>query len=443
MTGQPPWLTEAWREFGQSEITGTKDNPRITAFFKELGHEEFARDEVAWCAAFVGACLERAGLKSTRSLMARSYTAFGENSETERIGAVAVLRRGNNPAFGHVGFLLGWSDDRLWLLGGNQRDAVTVAPFSRDRLVALRWPTVRQVGGLRSADTAETGIDVFGMALKHVLEMEGGFTDDPHDPGGPTNLGITLETLAAWRGLRLTPANRNELVAALKSIASTEVEAIYHEKYWKPARCAELPSALAFFHFDTAVNHGVMGATRLLQEAVLAEVDGEIGPETLKKVEAMPLSRILERYAEARRRKYRSLPHFWRFGRGWLRRVDRTLQRASQLARDIQIQSNADLKPDNQEGSQNMSTTTITENPKWWGQSMTIWGAIMTAAAAILPTIGPVIGLDLNAAIIRELGEQLVAVAQAVAALVGTVLTIYGRARAVQPLMRRDVVVKI
>ena len=74
---------------------------------------------------------------------------------------------------------------------------------------------------------------------------------------------------------------------------------------------------------------------------------------------------------------------------------------------------------------------------------MTIWGALMTAAVAILPTIGPVLGLDLNAALVRELGEQLVAVAQALAALAGTAMTIYGRTRAVQPLVRRDVVVKI
>ena len=47
---------------------------------------------------------------------------------------------------------------------------------------------------------------LFTAALEHVLEMEGGFTDDPHDPGGPTNRGITLKVFAAWKGVRLDQA---------------------------------------------------------------------------------------------------------------------------------------------------------------------------------------------------------------------------------------------
>ncbi len=443
MTGQPPWLAEAWREYGQREIAGNRHNSRITSFFKELGHEKFARDETAWCAAFVGACLERSEYPSTRSLMARSYASYGNESQSENIGAVAVLSRGSNPALGHVGFLLGWSDDRLWLLGGNQSNAVTVAPFDRDRLVALRWPTARGGENQRADTTGSTSDSLFETALEHVLEIEGGFTDDPHDPGGPTNKGITLATLAAWRGISLSKANTSELLNALKTISPDEVRAIYRQKYWLPASCSAVPDPVAFIHFDAAVNHGVTGAARLLQQAVEADVDGEIGPQTLKKVQAMVLSRLLERYADARRRKYRSLPHFWRFGRGWLRRVDTTVSRASSLARNLKSQSKTSPKTDKQEGTQNMSTTTKSENPKWWGQSMTIWGAMMTAAVAILPTIGPVIGLDLNATLVRELGEQLVAFVQALAALAGTAMTIYGRTRAVQPLVRRDVVVKI
>lgn len=444
MTGQPPWLAEAWREYGQREIAGTRHNARITSFFKELGHEQFASDETAWCAAFLGACLERAEYPSTRSLMARSYASYGKGSKTESIGAVAVLSRGSNPALGHVGFLLGWSEEQLWLLGGNQSNAVTVAPFARDRLVALRWPSPQLAEDSRSNNTeAPAEGALFERALQHVLEMEGGFTDDPHDPGGPTNKGITLATLGAWRGISLTRANSNELLSALKTISPDEVRAIYRQKYWMPASCSAFPDPAAFFHFDAAVNHGVTGAARLLQQAVEADIDGEIGPQTLKKVQAMPLSQLLERYADARRRKYRRLPHFWRFGRGWLRRVDKTLARASSLARDLKSQSKTSPETDKQEGTRNMSTTSNTDNPKWWGQSMTIWGALMTAAVAILPTIGPVLGLDLNAALVRELGEQLVAVAQALAALAGTAMTIYGRTRAVQPLVRRDVVVKI
>ncbi|MEQ8825485.1 MAG: TIGR02594 family protein [Filomicrobium sp.] len=446
MTRQPPWLTEAWREYGQSEIRGPRHNPNITAFFKELQHEEHARDEVPWCAAFVGACLERAGYKSTRSLMARSYAKLGEPDENERVGCLAVLSRGSNPALGHVGFLIGATEERIWLLGGNQGDKVSVAPFDRRRLVTFRWPTEKLIGADAGNSNRQTGDAVFKTALDHVLEMEGGFTDDPHDPGGPTNKGITLKVFAAWRRVDLTSATRHDLLAELRNIATSEVQEIYRQRYWRLARCEEFPPALALFHFDASVNHGVTGAARLLQEAVGAAIDGQIGPETKGKAHAMLLEKVLERYADVRRRKYRSLPHFWRFGRGWLRRVNRTLERAKKLAR--QPEEPAQPTRAKQQGSksmttQNMTTQKMNDEPKWWGESLTIWGALMTAAVTVLPILGRIFGLDLSADIVRELGDQIVAVGQAVVALVGTILTIYGRARAVQPIGRRDVVLKL
>ena len=69
---EPRWLACAWDELGQREIDGSADNPRILAYFRAVGQDGILHDEVPWCAAFVGACLERAGNASTRSLMARS-----------------------------------------------------------------------------------------------------------------------------------------------------------------------------------------------------------------------------------------------------------------------------------------------------------------------------------------------------------------------------------
>ena len=59
---QPPWMVAAWGELGQSERAGTATNPRIRDYFSEVGHA-ISDDETAWCAAFVGACLERAGVR--------------------------------------------------------------------------------------------------------------------------------------------------------------------------------------------------------------------------------------------------------------------------------------------------------------------------------------------------------------------------------------------
>lgn len=81
--------------------------------------------------------------------------------------------------------------------------------------------------------------------------------------------------------------------------------------------------------------------------------------------------------------------------------------------------------------------------PKWWGDSLTVWGTLVTAAATVIPAFGPLIGLDLTPALVKQLGAETLAVAQAVAGLAGTVIAIYGRARATQPLMRRDLSLKL
>src|SRR5690606_16470515 len=121
---QPAWLDHAWQEAGVREKPGPASNDRILQFFRDAGHPNVSSDEVAWCAAFIGACLERAGVRCTRSLLARSYLDWGMPLQSAKLGAIAVLSRGSNPAQGHVGFVLGAAEDKLFLLGGNQKDAV-------------------------------------------------------------------------------------------------------------------------------------------------------------------------------------------------------------------------------------------------------------------------------------------------------------------------------
>lgn len=461
MIEQPPWLAAAWTELGQREVRGSADNARIRAFFREVGHPAILHDEVAWCAAFVGACLERGGLASTRSLMARSYLRWGNGLSAARIGAVAVLSRGSDPAAGHVGFLLGETPTHVVLLGGNQGDAVSVATYSRRRLLGLRWPGVAtDANGAAEKDavgaTATAGDATFEEALAHVLEMEGGYTDDPHDPGGPTNKGVTLGVYARWRGVQLTAATRAGLKAELRRIPKDAVREIYLTRYWRPAHCSEMAPALAFFHFDASVNHGVTGAMRLLQRAVGTDADGEIGPNTRAAIARVPIDECLLRYAEVRRARYRALPHFWRFGRGWLRRVDTTLLRARTVVstRGAEGRSGQQQKGTSsmiegtgvqgtpqqpQGGAMDQSESTA----KWWGQSITIWGAMITALSTVLPTIGPAFGIDITGDLVREAGEGIVQTVQAVGGLIGTLMTIYGRMRASTPLAQRSVQMKL
>ena len=88
-------------------------------------------------------------------------------------------------------------------------------------------------------------------------------------------------------------------------------------------------------------------------------------------------------------------------------------------------------------------TQQTTLEPKWWGRSMTIWGAAITALSTVLPVIGPAFGVDVTPDVVRQAGEQVIAIVQAVGGLAGIMMTIYGRTRAAQPLERRQLQVRI
>ena len=432
---QPGWMAEAWAEYGLEEAPGRASNARVVALYRDAGHSSILRDEVPWCAAFVGACLKRAGLKNTGSLLARSYAAWGEDAEEDRSGAIAVLTRGNNPAQGHVGFLVGRAAGKLYLLGGNQGDAVTVAAFDASRLIALRWP--------RSSAGTQDGADTFEAALTHVLEMEGGYTDDPFDPGGPTNKGILLREYAQWKGVTLDAGNTAGLKGELRSIPDLAVREIYRRRYWQPARCEELSPACGLMHFDAAVNHGVGSAIRMLQEAAGTDADGEIGRLTRTAIKGMTTERLLDRYAGLRRKRYRSLPHFWRFGRGWLNRVDRTLAAARRLSQLTPLQDQSNPQGDHDMAREPVNSPLNDAEPKWWGKSITIWGVLITALSSVVPALGPVIGVDIPEEMVRDAGGQVMTTVQAVTGLAGTLMAIFGRIRASGPLSRRDVSIRL
>lgn len=136
-----PWYDVALGELGVKEALGDADNPRVVEYLKGTRlPKAMYRDATPWCAAFVGWCLRQAGVAPTGSAAARSYLRWGVEIEEPRLGAIAVLTREGAPGSGHVGFVhksKGWE---LWLLGGNQGNAVTIRKYSRSRLISLRWP---------------------------------------------------------------------------------------------------------------------------------------------------------------------------------------------------------------------------------------------------------------------------------------------------------------
>lgn len=114
------------------------DNPRVLAYYREAGVPQ-TRDEVPWCAAFVGAVLARCGLQGTGSLLARSYESWGRPVRLEEAqpGDIVVLSRGQ-PWQGHVAFFDRRVGDKVYLLGGNQGDQVNITAYPVARVVAVR-----------------------------------------------------------------------------------------------------------------------------------------------------------------------------------------------------------------------------------------------------------------------------------------------------------------
>lgn len=139
----PPWMVIARSLEGTREIAGRKHNPRILAMWK-MAKLPFTDDETPWCAGFVGACLEQAGFRSTRSAAARSYERweYGTRLRKPVADCIVVFWRGKPTGWsGHVGFVDGVDQQgRLMVLGGNQGNAVNIKPFNKARVVGYFWP---------------------------------------------------------------------------------------------------------------------------------------------------------------------------------------------------------------------------------------------------------------------------------------------------------------
>ena len=125
---------------GMTEGPGPADNPKILEMYASVGHDWVEHDSVAWCAAFVGHCLERAGIRSTRKLTARSYLDWGVPVEVADAlqGDIAVIPRGKSSWQGHVFFIERIEGAWVWGLGGNQDDAVSIKRYPASKLLGVR-----------------------------------------------------------------------------------------------------------------------------------------------------------------------------------------------------------------------------------------------------------------------------------------------------------------
>jgi uncharacterized protein (TIGR02594 family) len=129
------------RFIGMRAVPGTQDNPQILAMLR-LDEDWPSGDEIAWCSAWLNWCAWLLRLPRSKRLAARSWLDVGSAvplvSARSAFDVVVLWREAENSVWGHVGLFAGIDDRHVYLLGGNQNNAVSVAPFKLTRVLGVR-----------------------------------------------------------------------------------------------------------------------------------------------------------------------------------------------------------------------------------------------------------------------------------------------------------------
>ncbi len=182
----------------------------------------------------------------------------------------------------------------------------------------------------------------YQASLTLLLAHEGGYSNNPKDPGGPTNKGITQAVYDAYRH------DKGLASRSVKLIEDAEVAAIYTARYWAKINGDELPAGLDYAVFDYAVNSGPSKAVKDIQRtindnikifdvATRLNVDGDLGPATMHAIEKAAQNNaetLIENYCAKRLAFMRSLKNWGTFGTGWTRRVEGAHDGAQDDAQD-------------------------------------------------------------------------------------------------------------
>lgn len=299
-------------------------------FTQRLGLGLLAQDGLTTLAVLIGSFL----------LMTGRYSIGDPNVFAALMGFIGiVLGRISSRADTYVNFAFGssaGSKEKSDQLGGALKD---LGDALADAPAALRLPPppppVVVVPPRPEPPPAMEPDDGkpsrFVSVVDNLLEHEGGYVDHPNDPGGCTNMGITIGTLRDWRGAPVTCED-------VRSLTRAEAKEIYFAKYWNAVRADELPPGVDYIVFDFAVNAGVSRAAKTLQTILASrdpslKPDGVIGPLTIAAMAKASPRDVVEEFQEARMRHYRSLGTWGTFGKGWTRRADEVVQVARMAAR--------------------------------------------------------------------------------------------------------------
>ena len=189
-------------------------------------------------------------------------------------------------------------------------------------------PRMQAPAPAKAAD--QQGSSRFDACMPFIFKAEGGYSDNPADPGGPTNFGITLATLRAYEG------DPNLTADDVKKLTSAVAKEIYRTAYWHRMQCGALPPGLDLEVFDFGVNSGPAESVKTLQRIVGVTQDGSIGPITLAAVGQFNVGDLIARFAQARLAFYQSL-NMPEFEQGWATRVAQIQTAAAKMSEASEV----------------------------------------------------------------------------------------------------------
>ena len=164
----------------------------------------------------------------------------------------------------------------------------------------------------------------FDKAIVALLISEGGFVNNPKDPGGMTNLGVTKTVWEGWTGHDATETT-------MRNLSTSDVTPLYRKKYWDAVQGDNLPAGLDYCVFDTAVNSGAGRSIKLLQRSIGVTEDGFLGPNSLAAILVSDVGSLIDKYCDARNEFLQSLSTFETFGKGWTNRVSEVNLKAKEM----------------------------------------------------------------------------------------------------------------
>ena len=153
----------------------------------------------------------------------------------------------------------------------------------------------------------------FDKAFERLIGHEGGYVNDPRDPGGETKFGISKRSYPA---------------EDIKTLTLERAKAIYRRDFWGLAGCDAVPDAMKFDLFDMAVNSGPVTAIKTLQRSACVTPDGLLGPITLQALNSTQAPRLVARFNGHRLDFMTDLKTWSVFGKGWAKRVASNLKGA-------------------------------------------------------------------------------------------------------------------